>query len=483
MTEHEGLWDREADIIEEILAAHNVFVSVDGGKARGTTVEYYLRLLPGSSLNRVRTLAGEVALHLGVKALRVEVRSGYVALIRPRRDAKLPLLTDALLASESVVRKARRAQQRKYGHGHSSAITFMGLTEDDVPMLPDFGSPATPHMLIAGATGSGKTTLLQTTVLSLIFYNRVKDVLLILISPKPYKFEGMAVFPHVLGNRVASDAKDIRYVLEWGVAMMDYRDKTRQSRPRIVVVIDELLDILLHAGPDVVELLTRLSVRGREAGIHLLAATQRPTARDMGGIMKANFPARIVGYFPSSQDARVAAGVSDTGAEQMRPGQFAFVAGGKIIRFHMPMAGPAEMDRAIAEAQRRYAHALARLNTTVPFSTALPQIPGFDPTQDRREPAPMITPAFSTSQRRAARRQTRIAQMRENILAVLNRYDREEDFPSMTSAAREMGYSTGGAGFYAFREAWTEAVAAWRAARTDNDTSGDNAASLQPVLV
>jgi len=53
-----------------------------------------------------------------------------------------------------------------------------------------------------------------------------------------------------------------------------------------------------------VEALTRLTQRGREAGIHVVAATQRPSAALVGGLMKANFPVRLVGSVVSPEDAR-----------------------------------------------------------------------------------------------------------------------------------------------------------------------------------
>ena len=80
--------------------------------------------------------------------------------------------------------------------------------------------------------------------------------------------------------------------------------------------------------------LTRIAQRGREAGLHLVVGVQKPSAAAIGPMLKANFPVRLVGKVGSAEDARVAAGISATGAEKlMGRGDFIAVAAGQIIRF------------------------------------------------------------------------------------------------------------------------------------------------------
>ena len=81
-------------------------------------------------------------------------------------------------------------------------------------------------------------------------------------------------------------------------------------------------------------LLTRLAQRGREAGLHLVAGAQKPSAAALGPMLKANFPVRVIGRVGSAEDARVAAGVSGTDAEKLLGrGDFILVAAGQTIRF------------------------------------------------------------------------------------------------------------------------------------------------------
>ena len=93
-------------------------------------------------------------------------------------------------------------------------------------------------------------------------------------------------------------------LLERLVAEMERRDWEGRCEPRLVVVLDELADLVQVGGRGMEEALTRLTQRGREAGIHLVACTQKPTAAVIGGLVKSNFPVRIVGSVASASCSR-----------------------------------------------------------------------------------------------------------------------------------------------------------------------------------
>jgi S-DNA-T family DNA segregation ATPase FtsK/SpoIIIE len=116
-----------------------------------------------------------------------------------------------------------------------------------------------------------------------------------------------------------------------------------------VVGIDELADLLVAGGKAVAEALTRLTQRGREAGIHVIAATQKPVATLVGSLVKANFPVRLVGSVVSPEDAKVAAGIAGTGAERLLGrGDFLLVTKGQIIRFQAAYASNGELTEIVA---------------------------------------------------------------------------------------------------------------------------------------
>ena len=145
-------------------------------------------------------------------------------------------------------------------------------------------------------------------------------------------------------------------ILERLVVEMERRDLRDNSSPRVVVLIDELADLLMAGGRAIERPLTRLAQRGREAGIHLVACTQRPSASVIGGLIKSNFPVRIVGSVASAEDAKVAAGLPRTGAERLLgKGDFYVIARGEQFRVQGAYASPAEVRRLAGQLARKYA--------------------------------------------------------------------------------------------------------------------------------
>jgi S-DNA-T family DNA segregation ATPase FtsK/SpoIIIE len=121
-----------------------------------------------------------------------------------------------------------------------------------------------------------------------------------------------------------------------------------EGQPSVVVVIDELADLLMVGGKAVQRVLTRLTQRGRGAGIHIVAATQKPTAAVLGSLVKANFPVRLVGRVTSIEDARTATGWGGTGAERlMGRGDFLAVAEGRVTRLQAAHVSPKEIQEVV----------------------------------------------------------------------------------------------------------------------------------------
>ena len=226
----------------------------------------------------------------------------------------------------------------------------LGVDEGGVPLLLRIDSPDVAHILLAGTTGSGKTALMRTLLLSLTMYNHPGQLQLALIDPKGHGLAPLAGLAHLWrGGPVAADAQEAVAMLEGLVEEMTRRDASKRSLPRIVVGIDELADLLATGGKPVADALTRLTQRGREAGINVLAATQKPAAALVGGLVKANFPVRLVGSVVSPEDAKVAAGISGTGAERLLGhGDFLLITKGQVIRFQAAYAPGAEMMAIVA---------------------------------------------------------------------------------------------------------------------------------------
>jgi S-DNA-T family DNA segregation ATPase FtsK/SpoIIIE len=174
----------------------------------------------------------------------------------------------------------------------------------------------------------------------------------VLVDPKRRAFAPFAALPHLMWP-VIGDAADAIHALGELVRLMEARgsrEASGASVPRIVVVMDELADLMQMGGRALGAPLTRLAQRGREAGIHVIACTQKPSSQVMGALIRANFPVRLVGKVVSPEDARVAAGIGGTSAEKLAGhGDFLAVASGQVLRFQAAYVGSAEMEQVVAQ--------------------------------------------------------------------------------------------------------------------------------------
>lgn len=193
-----------------------------------------------------------------------------------------------------------------------------------------------PHLLIAGATGSGKSVCVNSLISSILYRRSPKEVRLILVDPKIVELRVYNGIPHLLTPVITEPKKTIK-ALEFCLYEMDRRYKllnalavrnitaynkkiidlklARERLPYIVVVIDEFADLMTTVGKELETLLARLAAMARAVGIHLVLATQRPSANVITGIIKSNIPTRIAFMVASQIDSRII--IDETGAEKL----------------------------------------------------------------------------------------------------------------------------------------------------------------------
>lgn len=318
--------DAMCNRIEMVLVRHKLPGRVDGATVTPRLVQFHLVTPVGVKVSKVTGLAEEIALALGAREARV-YRAGnkFCVEVARRKSAPVRLLP---LCQEIDA---------------PPTTAILGVETSGSPLLLRLPSPDVVHILIAGTTGSGKTALARTLLASLAYFNGPDKLQMILIDPKGRGFGPLAQLPHVIGPVLATPAEGAARLAQV-VAEMERRDHAGERSPLLVVAIDELADLLQTGGKEVEALITRLAQRGREAGIHLVACTQKPTAALIGGAMKANFPVRLVGAVASRDEARYATGMRDSGAEKLEgKGDFLLIARGEALRFQAAWFGPEEL--------------------------------------------------------------------------------------------------------------------------------------------
>ena len=290
---------------------------------RGPSVtRYELELEQGVKLNKITNLSDDIALALGASAVRVAPipdKISTVGIEVPNRQVSPVAIRDVI-------------SDRAFTDSPSKVSFAVGK---DIGGNCVVGNIAKlPHMLIAGTTGSGKSVCTNSLIISLLYKATPDEVRLIMVDPKMVELGVYNGIPHLL-IPVVTDPKKAAGALQWAVCEMMKRYKAfsevgakdlasynnharksgRDTMPQIVVVIDELADLMLVAAKEVEESICRVAQMGRASGMHLVIATQRPSADVITGLMKANIPSRIAFAVASSLESRII--LDTTGAEKL----------------------------------------------------------------------------------------------------------------------------------------------------------------------
>ena len=325
----------QADRIEMVLAKHRVPGHVSGGTVTPKLVRFQFIPDLGTKLSKLKTLTEEIALCLGARECRIHREEGAVHIDIDHGEP----------GSVSLLELGRRLARVP------ACSPLLGVDEEGFPVLLSLAAPEITHVLVSGTTGSGKTVLARAMITSLAMYNPQGRLQMALVDVKG---RGLGVFRHLphLMCPVAESVGEAMAVLRLLVREMERRDAERVSTPRIALFIDELAELVMEGGDEAKDVLTRLTQRGREAGIHVVACTQKPLAGLIGSLVKGNFPARVVGKVTSADDARVASGIAGSGAERLSGhGEFMVLAGGEQVRIQGAWVSENEIAKVISRLQ------------------------------------------------------------------------------------------------------------------------------------
>ncbi len=293
---------------QEIIDAFALFdVNVDiGDIKRGPSFEQY-ELIPGKGVKiaQMRNCVEDVSLRLKQKVVVGKKTNASVTIEVP-------------LAERQVVPYGFILEDKK---DDTLAIPIaVGVDASFSPFSIDLVE--LPHLLIAGATGSGKSIFLKTLVASIMYHLTPDETRLVLIDPKRVEF---GVFSSSLfcACDVVTDFEDVAAVLEALVLEMEKRYELlehagasdirqynagvepRLRQPYIVVVVDEFADLLMQNVEGFEDRAIRLAQKARASGIHLVLATQRPSAEVIKGLLKANIPGRVAFSVSSHVDSKI----------------------------------------------------------------------------------------------------------------------------------------------------------------------------------
>ena len=295
-----------------------------GDVVRGPSVtRYEFTLSQGVKLSKITNLQDDIALALGASGVRIAPIPNKISVVGVEVPNKLvsPVNIRTVLESREFTQ-------------HPSTTAF--AVGKDISGRNIVGNISKlPHVLIAGTTGSGKSVCTNSLIVSMLYKSTPEEVRFIMVDPKMVELAPYNGIPHLL-IPVVTDPKKAAGALQWAVYEMMKRyklfsernvkdlagynalaaaDETIKKLPSVVVVIDELADLMLVAAKEVEESICRVAQMGRAAGMHLVIATQRPSADVITGLMKANIPSRIAFAVASSLESRII--LDTTGAEKL----------------------------------------------------------------------------------------------------------------------------------------------------------------------
>ena len=361
-------------ILEKKLADFGITIKVTEVRPGPVVTTYEIEPAPGVKINRITSLADDLALALRAKSVRI------IAPISGRGTIGIELPNHH---RESVCLK--KVLEKDVFQNSKSRIAI-ALGEDIIGMPVVTELEKMPHLLIAGTTGSGKSVSLNAMICSILFKASPDEVKFLMVDPKRLELSSYDGIPHLL-HPVVTDPKEAALVLRWAVEEMERRYKlisgtnarniesynklvekssaTNKKQyqtevqtdnngeamaklPYIVVVIDELADLMMVAQRNVETSLARLAQMARASGIHIILATQRPSVDVITGVIKANFSTRISFHVSTKIDSRTI--LDQSGAESLLgAGDMLFMLSGRaeLTRIHGAFVSDKEIERIV----------------------------------------------------------------------------------------------------------------------------------------
>ena len=390
---------KSSQILETKLADFGIQGRVTAVRPGPVITTFEIEPAPGVKVNRIVTLADDLAMAL---------RAVGVRILAPVPGTAVVGIEVANARREHIALK-EIVESEPFGAAASPLTLALGKDTAGNPVVADLARM--PHLMVAGATGTGKSVSLNAMIMSILHKASPRDVRFIMIDLKMLELSMYEEIPHLLVP-VVTDPKQAVYVLNNIVELMEERyrlmkkhgvrnidgynkliDEMRaedagssvielkevaddadddevvtatalpERLPKVVVIIDELADLMMTMGRKVEEPITRLAQKARAAGVHLIVATQRPSVDVITGLIKANFPSRVSFQVTARVDSRTI--LDQIGAERLLGrGDMLYMSSGsaRVQRLHGPLVTEEEIHRAVTAIKKQgkpqYAFAL-----------------------------------------------------------------------------------------------------------------------------
>jgi S-DNA-T family DNA segregation ATPase FtsK/SpoIIIE len=312
----------KAAILEDVLAEFKIAARVTAIRRGPVVTMFEILPAPGIKLSKIVQLEDNIALRLAASSMRI------VAPI-PGKEAvgiEVPNKKRSLVSFRELI---------EYGAGNKNdAALPVFLGKDLSGGVVNADLAAMPHLLVAGSTGSGKSVCINTLILSLVYHLSPAQCRMIFIDPKIVELKIYNGIPHLLAPVITEPEKALN-ALNYCLREMERRytlldkftsrniksynkaamEQNAEKLPYLVVIIDEYADLMAVSGKELEAVIARLAAMSRAVGIHLILATQRPSADVITGLIKSNIPSRIAFMTASMTDSRVI--IDIPGAEKL----------------------------------------------------------------------------------------------------------------------------------------------------------------------
>ena len=356
---------RNKNRIVEVLHSFDVEVSTIKATVGPTVTLYEITLAPGVKIAKIRGLGNDIALAIAAKGIRI------IAPIPGKGTVGIEVPN----AKPVTVSMAEIIGSVKFQESKFDLPIALGKTITNEVFMLDLCKM--PHVLVAGATGQGKSVGLNAIITSLLYKKHPSELKFVMIDPKMVEFSMYApIERHFLAkmeneeDAIITDVKKVVQTLNSLCIEMDnryellkdahvrqikeYNEKfvNRQLNPLkghhympyIVVIIDEFADLIMTVGKEVETPIARIAQKARAVGIHMILATQRPSANIVTGVIRANFPARFAFKVSSGLESRVI--LDSMGADQLiGRGDMLVSAGNDTVRVQCAFVDTPEVER------------------------------------------------------------------------------------------------------------------------------------------